>query len=51
LTATPLDDAAMHETLAPYAPQRQRAGGYIHAAGVTKPRRGPRFSPRDYRAM
>ncbi|ONI85948.1 3-methyladenine DNA glycosylase [Actinosynnema sp. ALI-1.44] len=51
LVGKPLDDAGMHEVLAPYAPQRQRAVRYIEAAGITKPRRGPRFSPRDYRAM
>nr|WP_042195566.1 3-methyladenine DNA glycosylase [Kibdelosporangium sp. MJ126-NF4]CEL22090.1 FIG01123068: hypothetical protein [Kibdelosporangium sp. MJ126-NF4]CTQ92871.1 FIG01123068: hypothetical protein [Kibdelosporangium sp. MJ126-NF4] len=51
LVGKPLDDAGMHEVLAPYAPHRQRAVRYIEAAGITKPRRGPRFSPRDYRAM
>lgn len=51
LTGKPLDDTGMYEILAPYAPQRQRAVRYIETAGITKPRRGPRFSPRDYRAM
>ncbi|UVS81760.1 3-methyl-adenine DNA glycosylase II [Actinokineospora sp. UTMC 2448] len=46
-----LDDAAMLEVLAPYAPQRHRAVCYITAAGLGKPRYGPRFSPRDYRAI
>ncbi|MEU4741502.1 DNA-3-methyladenine glycosylase 2 family protein [Actinosynnema sp. NPDC023658] len=46
-----LDDDGMAEVLAPYAPQRHRAVRYVLASGVTKPRRGPRFSPRDYRAM
>ena len=46
-----LDDAGMLEVLAPYAPQRQRAVRYIEAAGIRRPRFGPRFSPRDYRAM
>jgi 3-methyladenine DNA glycosylase/8-oxoguanine DNA glycosylase len=51
LIGKPVDDEGMFELLAPYAPQRQRAVRYIEAAGITKPRRGPRFSPRDYRAM
>ncbi|WP_158844265.1 DNA-3-methyladenine glycosylase family protein [Saccharothrix deserti] len=51
LTGGPLDDDGMAEVLAPYAPQRHRAVVYILASGVTKPRRAPRFSPRDYRAM
>ncbi|MET0133123.1 MAG: DNA-3-methyladenine glycosylase 2 family protein [Kibdelosporangium sp.] len=46
-----LDDQGMFEVLAPYAPQRQRAVRYIEAAGFTRPRFGPRFAPRDYRAM
>jgi 3-methyladenine DNA glycosylase/8-oxoguanine DNA glycosylase len=46
-----LDDAGMLEVLAPYAPQRQRAVRYIEASGFRRPRFGPRFSPRDYRAM
>ncbi|MGW4112099.1 DNA-3-methyladenine glycosylase family protein [Actinosynnema sp. NPDC004786] len=51
LAGGPLDDDGMAEVLAPYAPQRHRAVRYVLASGVTKPRRGPRFSPRDYRAM
>ena len=35
----------------PYAPQRQRAVRYVELSGFRKPRFGPRFSPRDYRAM
>jgi hypothetical protein len=46
-----LDDAGMLEILAPYAPQRHRAVRYIEASGFRRPRFGPRFSPRDYRAM
>jgi hypothetical protein len=37
--------------LAPYAPQRQRAVRYIEVSGFRRPRFGPRFSPKDYRAM
>jgi 3-methyladenine DNA glycosylase/8-oxoguanine DNA glycosylase len=51
LTGKPVDDEGLFKLLAPYAPQRQRAVRYIEAAGIVKPRRGPRFSPRDYRAM
>ncbi|MGW5052879.1 DNA-3-methyladenine glycosylase family protein [Actinokineospora sp. NPDC004072] len=46
-----VDDAGMLEVLAPYAPQRHRAVCYITAAGLGKPRYGPRFSPRDYRSI
>jgi 3-methyladenine DNA glycosylase/8-oxoguanine DNA glycosylase len=46
-----LDDKGMFEVLAPYAPQRQRAVRYIEAAGFRRPRFGPRFPARDYRAM
>jgi 3-methyladenine DNA glycosylase/8-oxoguanine DNA glycosylase len=46
-----LDDAGMLEVLAPYAPQRHRAVRYIEASGFRRPRFGPRFSPRDYRAI
>ncbi|ANY07572.1 DNA-3-methyladenine glycosylase family protein [Pseudonocardia sp. HH130630-07] len=46
-----LDDAGLLEVLAPYAPQRQRAVRYIEASGFRRPRFGPRFSPRDYRAL
>lgn len=44
-----LDDAGMLAVLAPYAPHRHRAVRYIEAAGIPRPRFGPRFSPRDYR--
>jgi 3-methyladenine DNA glycosylase/8-oxoguanine DNA glycosylase len=51
LLGRPLDDDGMLEVLAPYAPHRHRAVRYIEAAGVRRPRYGPRFSPRDYRAI
>ena len=35
----------------PYAPQRARAVRYVELSGFRKPRFGPRYSPRDYRAM
>lgn len=49
LTGKPVDDDGMMELLAPYTPQRHRAVRYLEAAGMQRPRRAPRFSPRDYR--
>ncbi|MCP2255878.1 3-methyladenine DNA glycosylase/8-oxoguanine DNA glycosylase [Prauserella aidingensis] len=46
-----LDDAGMHEVLAPYAPQRHRVVRYLEAAGHTRPRYGSRHPVRDYRAI
>lgn len=46
-----LDDAGMLEVLAPYAPHRHRVVRYIEAAGIKRPRYGPRFAPREYRDM
>lgn len=46
-----LDDEGLAEVLAPYAPQRQRAVRYLEAAGFSRPRFGPRYAPRDYRAI
>ncbi len=51
LLGRPLDDAGMLDVLAPYKPQRQRAVRYVELSGFRRPRFGPRFSPRDYRAM
>jgi 3-methyladenine DNA glycosylase/8-oxoguanine DNA glycosylase len=51
LVGRPLDDAGMLGVLAPYAPQRQRAVRYVEVSGFRRPRFGPRFAPRDYRAM
>jgi 3-methyladenine DNA glycosylase/8-oxoguanine DNA glycosylase len=51
LVGRPLDDKGMLEILAPYVPQRHRAVRYVEAAGFHRPRFGPRFSPRDYRAI
>ncbi|MDN5749579.1 MAG: DNA-3-methyladenine glycosylase 2 family protein [Pseudonocardia sp.] len=51
LLGRPLDDAGMLEVLAPYRPQRQRAVRYVEVSGFRRPRFGPRYSPRDYRAM
>jgi 3-methyladenine DNA glycosylase/8-oxoguanine DNA glycosylase len=51
LVGRPLDDAAMLAVLAPYSPQRQRAVRYVEVSGFRRPRFGPRYSPKDYRAM
>jgi 3-methyladenine DNA glycosylase/8-oxoguanine DNA glycosylase len=51
LLGRPLDDAGMLAELAPYIPQRQRAVRYVEVSGFRRPRFGPRFSPKDYRAM
>ncbi|MPZ84072.1 MAG: DNA-3-methyladenine glycosylase 2 family protein [Actinophytocola sp.] len=46
-----LDDAGMLEVLAPYAPHRHRVVRYLEAGGISRPRFGPRFAPREYRDM
>ena len=51
LRGHPLDDEGMLEVLAPYAGHRHRAVRYLGAAGVSRPRFGPRMPVRDYRAM
>ncbi|GEL16965.1 DNA-3-methyladenine glycosylase family protein [Pseudonocardia asaccharolytica] len=51
LVGRPLDDAGLLAVLAPYVPQRQRAVRYIELSGFRRPRFGPRFAPRDYRAI
>ncbi len=51
LTGRPLDDDGMLEALAPYAGHRHRAVRYLVAAGVSRPRFGPRMPVRDYREM
>ncbi|MGH3935992.1 MAG: DNA-3-methyladenine glycosylase family protein [Pseudonocardiaceae bacterium] len=51
LLGKPLDDEGMLEVLAPYVPQRHRTVRYVEASGFRRPRFGPRFSPRDYRAI
>jgi 3-methyladenine DNA glycosylase/8-oxoguanine DNA glycosylase len=51
LVGRPLDDAGMLTVLGPYAPQRQRAVRYVEASGFRRPRFGPRFAPKDYRAI
>jgi len=50
LLGRPVDDDGMLEVLAPYAPQRHRVVRYIEVSGFRRPRFGPRYRPRDYRA-
>ncbi|WP_187351937.1 DNA-3-methyladenine glycosylase family protein [Allosaccharopolyspora coralli] len=50
LTGSPLDDDGMLEALAPYEGHRHRAVRYMNAAGVSRPRFGPRMPVRDYRS-
>ena len=45
------DDARMVELLAPYAGHRQRVVALIKAAGISDPRRGPRYVPQDMRSF
>ena len=51
LVGRPLDDAGMLAVLEPYLPQRHRAVRYVELSGFRRPRFGPRYSPKDYRAM
>jgi 3-methyladenine DNA glycosylase/8-oxoguanine DNA glycosylase len=45
------NDAEMLRLLEPWAGQRQRMVRLIELSAVTKPRFGPRYAPRDMRAM
>ena len=51
LEGAPADDERMLELLTPYAGQRYRATRLIELGGQGPPRRGPRMSLRDYRAI
>ena len=51
LAGRAVDDAEMLELLAPYAGQRHRAAMLAGLTGTRPPRRGPRLSARDYRAI
>ncbi|HEV7650176.1 MAG TPA: DNA-3-methyladenine glycosylase 2 family protein [Actinophytocola sp.] len=46
-----IDDAGMLELLAPYAPHRHRVVRLLEAGGISRPRFGPRYPPREYREM
>jgi 3-methyladenine DNA glycosylase/8-oxoguanine DNA glycosylase len=47
----PVDDDGMLALLAPYAGHRYRAARLVELSGVRVQRRGPRYAPRDFRAM
>ncbi|WP_106849574.1 DNA-3-methyladenine glycosylase [Blastococcus sp. Marseille-P5729] len=47
----PVDDAGMAELLEPYRPHRGRVVRLIELAGIRKPRRGPRRTVPDFRAI
>ncbi|MDI2032134.1 DNA-3-methyladenine glycosylase 2 family protein [Saccharopolyspora sp. TS4A08] len=51
LVGHPLDDEGMLDALSPYEGHRHRAVRYLAAAGVNRPRHGPRLPARDYRAF
>lgn len=51
LLGRPLDDAGMLAVLAPYAPHRHRVVRYLEAIGAGRPRMGPRYPIRNYRAF
>ncbi len=51
LVGHPLDDAGMLDLLAPYRPHRHRVVRLVELSGFTKPRFGPRYAGRDYRAI
>ncbi|MEZ5117169.1 MAG: hypothetical protein R2737_12965 [Candidatus Nanopelagicales bacterium] len=45
------DDERMAALLAPYAPHRYRVQRLVELAGVQRPARGPRITPRDIRPL
>ena len=45
------DDDAMLEVLEPFAGQRGRVISLVNAAGISAPRHGPRYAPRDIRSQ
>lgn len=48
LTGRAVDDAGMAELLEPYAGHRHRVQRLVELAGLGRPRRGPRMSPRTH---
>ncbi|RNL64830.1 DNA-3-methyladenine glycosylase 2 family protein [Nocardioides marmoriginsengisoli] len=48
LTGEAVDDDALAELLAPYAPHRHRVQHLVETAQLGRPRRGPRMSPRTH---
>jgi 3-methyladenine DNA glycosylase/8-oxoguanine DNA glycosylase len=48
LTGTPFDDAELARYLQPWAGHRGRVPFLVAAAGLHRPRRGPRMAPREH---
>ena len=48
LTGVPFDDAELEAFLEPWRPQRGRVPALVGLAGLHRPRRGPRMSPRGH---
>jgi len=48
LTGAPVDDDGLAELLEPYRPHRYRVQRLLELDGATRPRRGPRMSPRTH---
>jgi hypothetical protein len=48
LTGTPFDDAELEAYLEPWRPHRGRVPALVGLAGLHRPRRGPRMSPRTH---
>lgn len=48
LTGSPVDDDALVGLLEPYRPHRHRVQRLVELAGLGRPRRGPRMSPRNH---
>lgn len=48
LTGTPVDDAGLVELLEPWRGHRYRVQALLAAAGLRRPRRGPRMAPRTH---
>lgn len=51
LAGRPFSDEEMREFLVPWAGHRGRVVQLVEASGVAKPRFGPRYAGRDYRAI
>ena len=48
LLGEPVDDDGLAELLEPYRPHRHRVQRLVEAAGLGRPRRGPRMAPRTH---
>jgi 3-methyladenine DNA glycosylase/8-oxoguanine DNA glycosylase len=48
LTGSPVDDEGLADLLEPWRPHRGRVPALLGAAGIRRPRRGPRMAPRTH---